>query len=101
MKFNVFVVIAALATVMSVSGVPTGPNAAEASKRWDSNLQKKQSTLPIPSTPHSPNMKFNAAVILSVTVLFSVPAAPMAPDEDASAEGIKLLKVAEMLSYSR
>ncbi|KAI9233645.1 MAG: hypothetical protein BYD32DRAFT_465152 [Podila humilis] len=29
MKFNVFVVIAALATVMSVSGVPTGPNAAE------------------------------------------------------------------------
>jgi len=29
MKFNVFVTIAALATVMSVSGVPTGTNAAE------------------------------------------------------------------------
>ncbi|KAG0338022.1 hypothetical protein BG000_004649 [Podila horticola] len=29
MKFNVFVAIAALATVVSVSGVPTGPNAAE------------------------------------------------------------------------
>ncbi|KAF9389260.1 hypothetical protein CPB97_011713 [Podila verticillata] len=29
MKFNVFVVIAALATVMSVSGVPTIPSASE------------------------------------------------------------------------
>lgn len=46
-------------------------------------------------------MKFNSAVVFAVAVLFSVSAAPMAPNGDAFAEGIKILKVTEMLSYSR